>query len=335
MWTIFKRYSLKTKVLQSLNFLCLGGGSIFFFLAFSLLVSKESKPITLSLYKSYTYLFAVLIAGLVYQPHFIYSYYINYFKNRPLSFDRKTSLSLLYTPIILIFILSLFVVDVFITPFIPILFTQTLLALVLPMIAWHFSCQTLHCIFYYSRTNPNAKVKTCFRSLFFSTFIFGIFSCYIQLNDYPFYNLPIPKIELLTGSDHLLFYFRIAFLLVHICLALFSARFLTLLSLLPWASFLCWCLTVTFTKYFFYLVPLFHGLEIIPFFLRKHMNKDLIWGYFKILAISILLFFIALQVIVGVEKNLGSKYSKIFVAFLILLNFHHVILEGRTWKKSL
>jgi hypothetical protein len=64
------------------------------------------------------------------------------------------------------------------------------------------------------------------------------------------------------------------------------------------------------------------------------MNKDLLWVYGKILTVSLILFFVIIQSTVEIERKLGSNYSKIFVVFLILLNFHHVILEGRTWKKT-
>ena len=323
---------MNKKISSLFEVLCAGGATIFF-MAIWFLFKSTSYYSPNTAYVG-VYVMASFLAFTIYQPHFLFSYFVNYSKG--LNFIRKHYVTFLIIPIILLSFIALTLVDIFFYSFIPLYIIQVSLSVALIMISWHFACQSVNTIFYHSRKLEQTTLNLiAFRALFFLTFIFGIFSCAVENGSYPFYYLPTISIKL---DYNYLMTMRICFLVIHlICLNLIRTS-ISLLSILSWSSFLLWTLSVTFTKHFFYIVPLLHGIEVIPFYLRSRnsgiFKKVTMW---QVVATSLLIFAAILQFAASMEKKVGlspNVYSRIFIVTLICVNIHHVLSERFTWRSQ-
>jgi len=321
---------MNQKMASLFEILCAGGATMFFMASWFLF--KSTSYYSPSTAYVGVYVVASFVAFTIYQPHFLFSYFVNYSKGW--SFIRKHYITFLLIPLLLLLFIALTLIDIFFYSFIPLYIIQASLSVALIMISWHFACQSVNSIFYHSKKlEKTAKTLFAFRMVFFLTFLFGIFSCAVENGSYPFYYLPTISIKL--DYDYLKT-MRLCILVIHLlCLNLIRTS-ISLLSVLSWSAFLMWTLSVTFTKYFFYIVPLLHGIEVIPFYLKDRktdiFKKVKMW---QVIATSLLIFMAILQFAASLEKNAGLSpkvYSRIFIVTLICVNIHHVLSERFTWK---
>jgi hypothetical protein len=297
--------------------LCLGGGSIFFWLG-AVLAGSLGASAT-SQYYSSTYEWATLLALVVYQPHFIATYQLNY--TRGWSHLRHHWPTLIALPAAMVIIIANSLLT---AGALSQLRLQGLLALVLIAGVHHFACQsaaaTIHC----SGKSPAREQSLLLRGVFFVTGLYGWIrhTQYLQ-GEYALFGirLSVPEISAwpLDVAGALL-------LMAHAGLAVHSIRMRwSAVAAIPWLALVLWYTSPVFLKQYFYLVPVMHGLQFFPFYLDRRPEIKTLWRLASLVAISLLVVFAAPNLMPGATG---------FAAVLFALNLHHFAMERVTWRNN-
>lgn len=279
-----------------------------------------------SYWKINVYSTGIILALVLYQPHFIATYLFNYF--RGISFLKKHWITLILLPILLT---TLIVILFFDNTFYNIFFREELckflLCLVIIGTIWHFSAQSAACIFYFSKSIFSSLLKKYLRFIFFLTGIYGVLNfVHHHQNSYTLFNL---KIDHIYTSDLFLKYFFILLLIANSHLLILSYRkSIGIKSYIPWLAYLTWYMSDTFSISYFYLIPLMHALQFVPFYLIKSSSHKKIFHHIGIVLISLLFIYIIPNMI---NVTYGDRSLYIFEAILICINLHHFAMERITW----
>lgn len=322
---------LRTSLMSKLSlkevgqFLLLGGATLsilFFTFIFNFFSVHEQ-----SYWKISVYSVGSILALMLYQPHFIATYRLNYFRGA--GFLKEYWITFIFLPLIFVFlIITLFFDNSFYTIFFREELCKSLLFMVIIGTIWHFSAQSIACICYFSEAELNPFFKRKLRVAFFVTGIYGVLNFVRHhFNSYRLFNLSIDDIYI---SHMFLKCFFIALVLTNTLLLFYAYRnSIGFKSYIPWLAYLAWYMSDTFTISYFYLIPIMHTLQFLTFYLIKTSSQKKFHSHIGLILLSLVLIY-ALPNMIHVTH--GGKSPYIFEVILICINLHHFAMERVTWK---
>lgn len=319
-------------LLGKLELFLIGGSTLIFSLlmntVFLWTVSSQAKV------HLYTYYVGSLLALLIYQPHFIATYQMNY--SRGWDYIRKNYFILLVQPLIFL----LFILFVFLNEFI--FFNQSVNVIYKPLLIftilaglWHFSAQSFGVTLKYAQPvieNNKQRIIIVGKLIFFITALYGLIS-YMNFNSgrYKLFNL---SFDIPYVSNSFMSIFLYSLIVVHIALWLHLRKLkFKWQGMLPWLALIAWYMTDLFTTRYFYLIPVAHAMQFIPLYYKSIDKKNGLLLTFLILLFSVFIIFALpnyIEETVLAQTQLEKSF--IFVVLLLCINLHHFSMERISWK---
>lgn len=292
------------------------------FIAWPLLyvVEKLKVPHAVEIQLSVVAFFTVS-ALIFYQPHFISTYYFNYSRGK--EFIREHSWSLIVAP--------LGIIAMLVVAYVQLLPFNLLGWLYLVAVVWatsHFAHQALAA----SVSADSERLARGSRLRRAGAFTLGSFAVYGLLRMLDLHNGAVSLFGL--RSAHLyppVMLQKIAIVIASASLAYAGViawrEKIRLAAVIPFLAFIVWYSQDIFLGKYFYFIPVFHGLQYVPFYFKRIRSQR---GWIGISAGIILLSLALVQVI---PESLSSQGMMIFPSILLFYNIHHFIMESITWKR--
>ncbi len=315
-----------------IEFLLIGAFSVLV-IALALL-SRELSTEFGSIIQHNIYSIGVILALIVYQPHFLATYRIAY------SYKLKDQLLILVIlPIFFVIFIFLVAISDYLSVTSKILYLLKLtLVFTLLGTVWHFSKQTYGIFLHYAKIENNEYLKKVVKYLFISTPLYGLLN-FINLNSKKFelFNLSLSIPFKLDFFLELVFYSISSFYIIIFLILLRTKS--KIQSLVVFIAFYAWYANDFFLVNYFYLIPIFHSLQFIPFYFKrfkdykKLKNKIISW-----LTLAVLSIFLVFLIPNFTENSLADIINKkttfLFVSFLLCINLHHFAMENFIWSKN-
>ncbi len=271
-----------------------------------------------------------VFALLLYQPHFVATYFLNYRKGRNFLFRyRFTHLVL---PLLLILLILLTAVNEMVFHDQRLIqFQPYFLFMVILFGLFHFSAQAAGAVTRLSENSFSRNETGILRFLFYLTAIYGLIN-HLKYQNHQ-YRLFLLQITFPVIPDSALLVFGILLILFHSCFIVKSFQKLNLLSLMPWFSLLIWFMIPVFQTTYFFLIPIFHAIQFIPFYLIELPQKKNYLLSLALILISFLMIYALPNILQDLMvENFSIRSSTLFAMILLCINLHHFALERVTWK---
>jgi hypothetical protein len=306
----------------------IGGFSVLLVALVSFL--KSYSLIGLSQLHGVIYYLGIFLAVFIYQPHFVATYTLAY--SRKIS---KHKVVLLFLPVMLtLFFLYVFITELILntSPYVSLLNVALIITLLGAI--YHFSLQAYGVLSYYLQLKLGHVESIFVKLVFIFSSLYGLLN-FIHLKNgfFDFFSLSLSINLNLEVALNVFFYLII--LMYFITLYVIYKKKAGFNSYVVLLAFSLWYLNDYFVSQYFYLIPLFHSLQFIPFFYKKNRNtpgKTL--KSILIVAISFVVIFLIPNLIDSYVLGIpGTSSSYIFVCVLICVNLHHFAMESIIWRK--
>jgi hypothetical protein len=263
----------------------------------------------------------------LYQPHFITTYLFNY--GRGIHYIKSNSMILIYFPVLLLVLLTSLVIQNSTS------ILSDIYLLVLGAGSWHFMKQTIAATKWIqgsARQIPSDTQKWLQLSMMTAA-AFGVLK-FIEIKggSLNFFGLRTETIAI-PGSLLSTIYWLFVFMSC-ICLIKCFRNKLNVKALIPWVAFSLWYTSDLMLRHYFYIIPIFHSLQYLPFFFERSRSY-LKWRSVCFLMIISL---IVIQVVPSTVDTFLTNTKELnqvqifFVSTLLFVNLHHFMMETITWK---
>ena len=301
-----------------LKVFCFGGVT---FIIWPLLLCSEISGFVFAKEIKYSILSLIVFSAVFfYQPHFVSTYFFNYGRGK--KSILQNSLHLIFAPVIILILLSGFYYWGRYN-LLGVLYFLTLL-----WASWHFLKQTIAAIIDLDKSNPgiNSNLKILFHVCLIC------FSCYGLIRMFDLHNGSVELFGLRTPLILIPLWIQKMSLLIALTSFIITFSYaiemkLRWIAYLPFLAFIVWYTQDIFLGKYFYFIPVLHGIQHVPFYLKK-MRTQTYWRL-KTISITVASFFFV-QLI---PSLLGESYYLLFPTILIFFNLHHFVMEAITWKK--